>query len=344
MEEIISVLGIPIFALRNDAVFSETVASSKYLIYKNKITVYEINNVDVIISPLQNNYAVFTYLLHNDRILWESDRYMSHSKYDSNIPYSYKSELVDDMYVEEACSFLHIGNSSVYGHFVFDCLGKIMAMEDAGYEGIYLLYESSISEEWIDILCKYFDIPSKRFCLIDENQRLRIHVKKMHCIKSIVDASKINAKLIIDFADRIVDKLVKKDEISKYPERIYVKRTGNRQLLNGDDILRKYNFTVLIPEEMSILEQIRYFHHADVVFAPHGSNVTNLIFMRNHTFLIETFGAGFVDLFFMEAIKERNLRYRMLVAQNEYMNTFLSNYIIHPGLISSTIKEIIANQ
>ncbi len=62
-----------------------------------------------------------------------------------------------------------------------------------------------------------------------------------------------------------------------------------RKLLNGEDIAVKNGYTVIVPEEYSVREQMDLFHNADIILCPHGANSTNFIYMRE--------GAVFAEIF-----------------------------------------------
>lgn len=73
------------------------------------------------------------------------------------------------------------------------------------------------------------------------------------------------------------------------PKRLFVKRVGTRKLLGADELLERYGFVTVVPEELTVEEQIQHFHAADVVVTPHGANSTNSIYMRPGTAFVETF-------------------------------------------------------
>ena len=80
----------------------------------------------------------------------------------------------------------------------------------------------------------------------------------------------------------------------EYHSRVFVRRIGRRKLLGAEELLRKYGFTPIVPEELSVREQMLYFHHADIVLCPHGANSTNSLYMRPGSVFIETFGKNWV--------------------------------------------------
>jgi capsular polysaccharide biosynthesis protein len=79
------------------------------------------------------------------------------------------------------------------------------------------------------------------------------------------------------------------------PKKLYVKRIGKRKLLGADKLMTEYGFTVMIPEEYSVLEQMTLFYNADIVFCVHGANSTNCLYMRKGTVFIEAFSSYWMN-------------------------------------------------
>lgn len=102
-----------------------------------------------------------------------------------------------------------------------------------------------------------------------------------------------------------------KDEKRRLSKRIYVSRNdgGNRrQVVNEEeviDLLRKYDFDVIVPSYISLREQIQIFNDASFVVSPHGAALTNLIFSRLGTSVIEFQSKEFFTRVFWELGKFR---------------------------------------
>jgi capsular polysaccharide biosynthesis protein len=77
------------------------------------------------------------------------------------------------------------------------------------------------------------------------------------------------------------------------PERIYVSRKGlaqNRRLINENDLLRTIQglgFQVVKPECLSLADQIRTFKDAKVVLGAFGAGLTNMLFSRAPSMILE---------------------------------------------------------
>ncbi|MGL6283693.1 MAG: glycosyltransferase family 61 protein, partial [Microcoleaceae cyanobacterium] len=81
---------------------------------------------------------------------------------------------------------------------------------------------------------------------------------------------------------------------SPYGERIYISRSqaSRRRILNETEILEDLNnlgFVSVFLESMSVEEQAICMAGARVIIAPHGAGLTNLVFCRPGTKIIELF-------------------------------------------------------
>lgn len=88
-----------------------------------------------------------------------------------------------------------------------------------------------------------------------------------------------------------------------YPgKRIYVKRgdVKYRKVINEDEILnylKSLGFVVVVMEGRTVQEQADIFYSSDVIVAPHGSALTNLLFVRPNTKVIELLPDNYPDPF-----------------------------------------------
>ena len=53
------------------------------------------------------------------------------------------------------------------------------------------------------------------------------------------------------------------------------------------DKLRKQKFEIINPHHFEILEQMKIFSNAEIIISPHGSNLSNIIFCKKGTKIIE---------------------------------------------------------
>lgn len=80
--------------------------------------------------------------------------------------------------------------------------------------------------------------------------------------------------------------------------KLYIARSSNarngRAINNEDqfiDLLEKYGFESVLPEKLSLTEQAQLFASADVVVASHGAGLTNSVFCKPGTTIVELYGS-----------------------------------------------------
>jgi capsular polysaccharide biosynthesis protein len=118
--------------------------------------------------------------------------------------------------------------------------------------------------------------------------------------------------------------------------RIYISRAGSHQRRISNEekllpILRDYGFHVVRLEELTFGEQVGLFSNAEVIVAPNGSGLANLVFCSKGTTAIEIFphiphAMNSVDLTFNFDYNYRlsrtlDLNYYFVVGSNENVTT-----------------------
>ncbi|MCL2438891.1 MAG: glycosyltransferase family 61 protein [Alphaproteobacteria bacterium] len=179
------------------------------------------------------------------------------------------------------------GGSFNYHHCIYDHAVAIMELENLGYKGKYITL--SYSFEFIKEFYRLLLGPER---IVEIACGQSIQVEELIVIGAVYfKPADLHGSHIAFVRDRILPKIPNLVD-EKYPKRLYVKRIGRRRISNElriIEILKRYGFEVMTPEEHSVAEQIRYFHNADFVITPHGANSTNAIFMRPGTKFLELF-------------------------------------------------------
>ncbi|MGB5712405.1 MAG: glycosyltransferase 61 family protein, partial [Waterburya sp.] len=103
--------------------------------------------------------------------------------------------------------------------------------------------------------------------------------------------------------------------------KIYVSRARakNRQLVNEPEVgelLNKQGFKTVFLEEMSVLEQVAVFVNAEIIVAPHGSGLTNLVFCSPQTKVVELFSPNYLRTDYWMISQHLQLQHYYLVGQN----------------------------
>jgi capsular polysaccharide biosynthesis protein len=183
-----------------------------------------------------------------------------------------------------------MGAHNNYFHFSLDLLPKIGNIIALGYS-IDSFDQIVINEnnakyvsEWLDIV----GIPTKKVITINPNEHWEIdfgvipfHDK--HCYNGF----KYVKKKALSFASNstITNKdFGKKIFVSRKPEegRSFVHET---EIL--ESLLFPLGYVVVYPQDLSLQQQINLFQQADEVIMPHGAGMTNIIFCKPGTKIIE---------------------------------------------------------
>lgn len=103
-------------------------------------------------------------------------------------------------------------------------------------------------------------------------------------------------------------------------ERIYVSRAGAsyRKVVNEpglSQLLQKYGFRTVQLERLSVARQASIFNGAKVIIAPHGAGLTNIMFCRPGTIVIELFSPHYVNWLYWIMSDNHGLDYYYLIGE-----------------------------
>ena len=177
--------------------------------------------------------------------------------------------------------------STNYWHFTYESMDRMWLLEKSGYTGSYVLPKTSAAAELASLL----DVGPDRILWREDLDHIAVYQFEMLVCAKLIDADRAkSAPVLLEMAEHILNRL--KPERDTYPRRLFVKRIGMRRMrLNKQTqaLLDRYGFEMIVPEELSVSEQILCFHNADIVLSPHGANSTNSLYMRPGTAFIEAF-------------------------------------------------------
>ncbi len=187
-------------------------------------------------------------------------------------------------------------SNSVYFHWMLDVLPRLE-----------LLKKSNLDLDKIDYFIVdnrfHFQQETLQLLGIPENQQINIH--KLHHIQatelivpSFPGCVAWMPKWTCDF---LKQHFLTPGFISNSPsfKRIYITRNSakSRRILNEDELLKilePFGVESVQLESMSVLEQAALFSQAELIIAPHGSGLTNLVFCQPGTKVIELFSPNYV--------------------------------------------------
>ncbi len=180
-----------------------------------------------------------------------------------------------------------------YWHFTYECMDQIWLLEKSGYTGRYILPKKRFAAELTAII----GLDPERISWREDFDHETVYqFETLVCTELLGDDRQKSAPVLLEMAQDILSRLQPGER--SWPKRIFVKRIGTRKLLMSKEtkaMLRQYGFETIVPEELSVADQILYFNKADIVLSPHGANSTNSLYMRPGTAFIETFPFNYLN-------------------------------------------------
>jgi tetratricopeptide (TPR) repeat protein/capsular polysaccharide biosynthesis protein len=139
-----------------------------------------------------------------------------------------------------------------------------------------------------------------------------------------------------------------------YPKRIYISRSKARyrRVLNEPDVvevLEGFGFVSILPESMSLDEQIAYFYHAEVIVAAHGSGLTNTIFCQSGTKIIELMSPHYISHYYWGSSQYLQLEHYFLtgeafecypIRQLMYQNSLTEDILVNLSSLKRMVEVV----
>ncbi|MEG4035572.1 tetratricopeptide repeat protein [Microcoleus sp. w1-18aA5] len=141
---------------------------------------------------------------------------------------------------------------------------------------------------------------------------------------------------------------------SIYPKRIYISRSKARyrRVLNEEDVvevLEKFGFVSILPESMSLAEQIAHFFHAEVIVTAHGSGLTNTIFCGKGTKVIELVSPHYISHYYWGISQYLQLEHYFLtgeafecypIRQLMYQNSLTEDILVNLSSLKRMVEVV----
>ncbi len=199
-------------------------------------------------------------------------------------PFRLKDPIPEKVFMNGEYCLIAKMYSTNYWHFTMEIADEVYLMETAGYTGKYIYNENGFSK----VLMSLMGVTADRLINIQDLERHKVYVfeRLFNINPDGMDEFECSETVLPKMAEKI-KKNLKKDDAS--PRKLFIKRIGQRKLLNGEDIAIRNGFQIIVPEEYSVMEQMNLFYNADIVISPHGANSTNLLYMNK--------GAVFAEIF-----------------------------------------------
>ncbi len=122
-------------------------------------------------------------------------------------------------------------------------------------------------------------------------------------------------------------------------KRLYISRAkanNGRSVLNESevmDLLTPLGFEKILSENLSFQKQVSYFSQAEVIIAPHGAGLSNLVFCDEKTRVLEFFSPNYVNACFYALANMVGLEYYYLIGEGKRPPDYCDPEIVGANII-----------
>ena len=190
-------------------------------------------------------------------------------------------------------------------HWTFECLPKLLALEEQGYSGTYIVPDVVYINESLAL----FGVEAKRVARPPGPYRIR----RMTLGERVYSETlRDQMHLHLFLRNRLLDAVGSLDG----EKRCYIRRTGSRRVANEEELLTllaRYDFESMTPETLPMGEKFRYMTNAVCSIMPHGANTALTLLQKPRSTFIELFSHRYVNYATTAPITLLELSYHPLV-------------------------------
>jgi hypothetical protein len=197
-----------------------------------------------------------------------------------------------------------------FWHWTMENLPKLLALENMGYEGKYILpYDEPVIARSLDM----FGIAPKRL----------LPSGVLYRVERLILPPRLSGFTLVDnlsLVDFLRQSILDVTGMEQGERRVYVRRIGQRKLTNEQDILpvlEDFGFESMTPETLEHKEQFRFMTAVDCSVMVHGANSTLALFQKPRSIWVEMFNNRYVTYSNLHTVRAMKLRYHALVEDLE---------------------------
>lgn len=239
----------------------------------------------------------------------------------------------------------------VYYHWMIDVLPRLKILQAAGFEweNIDWFVVNSSAQAFQRETLQTLNVPSEK--IISSDQYPYFQAQQL-IVPSFPGHLDWVPQETIQFL-RSTFLTPRTNIASADPKRIYISRAKAkyRQVLNEADVigvLEKWGFTIISLEALGVAQQAALFNHAQVIVAPHGAGLTNLVFCQPGTTVIEFFSPRYIRSDYWMISLELGLNHYYLTSESfdcypirqlMYQNPLTEDILVNLNTLVSALQN-----
>lgn len=217
-------------------------------------------------------------------------------------------------------------------HWMFDVLPRIFIINQSPWN-VDKIVVNSVNSKFQEETLSLLDLLDN-VIVLKENEHIQANEL---IVPSLPGSSGNMPKWVCDFLRRSF--LPVSGSVDGKKKRLYVSRVNannGRSVLNESDVmdlLAPLGFEVIYSENLSFQEQVRYFSQAEVIIAPHGAGLSNLVFCDEKTKVLEFFSPNYVNACYYALTNMVNLEYHYLIGEGKRPPEYCNPEIVGENII-----------
>ncbi|WP_374951528.1 DUF563 domain-containing protein [Mucilaginibacter sp.] len=231
--------------------------------------------------------------------------------------------LIRPVRLKGTSAIISASGADMYYHWMFDIIPRIRLLRQAGFE------DRDIDHYIVD----YRDLPFQRESLAllgiapEKISRSTDHFAyHITADRLIVPSLPSALDEVSAEACRFLKEIFFTQEpaISPFGDRIYLKRSGKRVIINEAEIetfLHEQGFETVHCDHYTIAEQATIFHHARVIAGSHGAAFSNVVFCQPEAQVIEFFSPRWINPCYWTICNHTGATYYYLVGEGSVPNS-----------------------
>ena len=211
---------------------------------------------------------------------------------------------------------LTASGGSVYYHWMFDILPRIHVLKNSveydSIDNFIINYQANKFQK--ETLSRAGIAPEK---IIASNNNWNFHLQvEQLIVPSLASPNDVPSKAACNYLRSLFENELKNPGAKK---KIYIQRLNGRRVINEDELvplLQDLGFETVNPETLTVAGQVSLFAGADAVIGPHGAGLTNIVFCKPGTVVIDLFAPEWVNSCYWVIAEHLNLNYGYLTGKN----------------------------
>jgi capsular polysaccharide biosynthesis protein len=259
-------------------------------------------------------------ITHDDKLLLDVSPFFSTSKTNTSEEKARSHYALNHFKFPRCLKFdqtfavLSTAGSSQYYHWLLDALPRLKILREIlldDFEGIDKFIVSKglpVINETLELM----HLPSEKLYVC--NTRTHVQASRL-IIPSIPPAVEWKYNFLRN-------EFLKPDLGENSIQRIYISRSKAkyRQIKNEKEVLKllfEFGFVPMCLEDYSFKDQISIFSNAEIVVAPHGAGLTNIVWCRKGTKILEIFSPNYVNPCYWEITSQLGIDYFYLLGEGD---------------------------